>query len=332
MIKIAVDLLGADRSECQLIDGVITALNENPDLFVYALGTETELEKALKSKSFNREQLEIINAPEVITNHDNPMEAIRTKTNSSMIMGAALCRDNEEVGAFVSCGATGALMVSSMFMIKPISPAISPVLVCEFLKRNGEYVCLADCGANLDCPADKIVSFARMGSAYMKAKGVENPKVRLLSNGAEDSKGTAVIKEANALLRETSLNFLGNTEGSMVLKGDADVIAADGYSGNVLLKTLECGATSVISDIFDYAESLENEEEKEHFKSLAQRLYRRYDYNTQGGAVLLGVKKPVIKGHGAATAETVYSIVKIAYTLAKNNLVDKIKSEFCIAG
>lgn len=329
MIKIAVDLLGADRDECELLDGVITALNETPDLFAYVLGTKDKLLKALEGKNINREQIEIIDAPQVITNHDNPMEAIRTKADSSMVKGAALCRDNEEVGAFVSCGATGGLMVSSMMIIKPLSPTISPVLVCEFLKRDGEYVCLADCGANLECSADIIVSFAKMGSAYMKAKGVENPKVRLLSNGAEDTKGTKLIKEANALLKETSLNFLGNIEGSAVLTGDADVIAADGYSGNVLLKTLECGATSVIKDIYDYADTLESDE-KEHFKALADRLYKRYDYNTQGGAVLLGVKKPVIKGHGAATAETLQSIVRIAYTLAKNKLVDKIKEEFSL--
>lgn len=330
MIKIAIDLLGADRNETELLDGVINALNENPDLFTYILGTKLELLNALKNKNVNKEQFEIIDAPEVITNSDNPMVAIRTKVNSSMIKGATLCRDNDDVEAFVSCGATGSLMVSSMMIIKPISPAIGPVLVCEFLKRNDEYVCLSDCGANLDCPADRIVSFAKMGSAYMKAKGVENPKVRLLSNGAEDSKGTNVIKEANALLKETNLNFLGNIEGSSVLTGDADVVVADGFSGNVLLKTLECGATTVIKDIDDYAEALDGEE-KEHLKALAQRLYKRYDYNNQGGAVLLGVKKPVIKGHGAATAETLYSIVKIAYTLAKNNLVDKIKEEFSIS-
>ena len=329
MIKIAVDLLGADRNETELLEGVIDAINENSDLFVYILGTKETLENILKNKGINPDRYEVIDSPEVITNTDNPMEVIRTKQNSSMIKGAALCRDNEDVGAFVSCGATGALMVSSMMIIKPLSPTMGPVLVCEFLKRDGKYICLSDCGANLDCPADRIVSFAKMGSAYMKAKGVENPVVRLLSNGAEDAKGTAVVKEANALLKESGINFAGNIEGSTVLESDADVIAADGYSGNVLLKTLECGAVSVIKDIYAHADSLDGEA-KDAFKALADKLYKRYDYNTQGGAVLLGVKKPVIKGHGAATSETVLSIVRIAYTLAKNDLVDKIKKEFAI--
>ena len=327
MIKIAVDLLGADRNETELLGGVIDALNENDDLFVYILGTKEILEKELKCQGVSSDRYEVIDAPEAITNHDNPMEVIRTKQNSSMLKGITLARDNDEVGAFVSCGSTGVLMVASMMIIKPLSPSIGPVLVCEFIKRNGDYICLSDCGANLDCPADRIVSFAKMGSAYMKAKGVENPAVRLLANGAEDSKGTAVIKEANALLKESGLNFKGNIEGSTILESDADVIATDGYSGNILLKTLECGATSVIKDIRDYADTLEAEE-KSKLLSLADRLYKRYDYNTQGGAVLLGVKKPVIKGHGAATAETMLSIVRIAYTLAKNNIVDKIKEEF----
>lgn len=329
MIKIAVDLLGADKNEAELLDGVIDAINENSDLFVYILGTKEVLENKLLDKGVNPEQYEVVDAPEVITNYDNPMEVIRTKQNSSMIKGATLCRDNDEVGAFVSCGATGSLMVSSMMIIKPLSPTMGPVLVCEFLKRDGKYICLSDCGANLDCPADRIVSFAKMGSAYMKAKGVENPVVRLLSNGAEDSKGTNLVKEANALLKESGLNFAGNIEGSTVLESDADVIATDGYSGNVLLKTLECGANSVIKDIYDYADTLDGDA-KEHFRALADKLHRRYDYNTQGGAVLLGVKKPIIKGHGAATAETILSIVRIAYTLAKNNLTEKIKSEFAI--
>ncbi len=329
MIKLAVDLLGADRSECELLKGVIDALNENDDLFVYILGTKEVLEEKLEEKGIDKNRFEVIDCPEVITNSDNPMEVIRSKQNSSMIKGAALCSNNDEVGAFVSCGATGALMVSSMMIIKPLSPAISPVLVCELLKRNNDYICLSDCGANLECPADKLLSFAKMGCAYMAAKGVENPKVRLLSNGVEDTKGTKLVKEANALLKESGLNFLGNIEGSTILESDADVVVADGYSGNVLLKTLECGAVSVIKDIYDHAETLEGEE-KEHFIALADRLYKRYDYNTQGGAVLLGVKKPVIKGHGAATAETMLSIIRIAYTLAKNNLVDKIKEAFSI--
>lgn len=330
MIKIAVDLLGADRDELELLGGVIDALKENDDLFVYILGTKEILEKELNAKGVNPQCYEVIDAPEAISNHDNPMEVIRTKQNSSMIKGVTLARDNDEVGAFVSCGATGVLMVSSMMIIKPLSPAMGPVLVCEFIKRNGKRICLSDCGANLDCPADRIVSFARMGSAYMKAMGVENPAIRLLSNGAEDSKGTNVIKETNALLKESDLNFKGNIEGSKILESDADVIATDGYSGNVLLKTLECGATSVIKDIRDYADTLEAEE-KAKLLALADKLYKRYDYNTQGGAVLLGVKKPVIKGHGAATAETILSIIRVAYTLAKNNLTDKIKKEFNLA-
>lgn len=327
MIKIAIDLLGADRDELELLDGVAKALSENSDLFAYILGTKEKLENALKEKNIDQEQYEVINATEVITNNDNPVVAIRSKADSSMVKGAALCRDNDDVEAFVSCGATGALMVSSMMIIKPLSPAIGPVLVCEFIKRNGDYVCLSDCGANLDCPAERLVSFAKMGSAYMKAKGVENPKVSLLSNGAEDGKGTSVIKEANTLLKETNLNFLGNIEGSSVLTGDTDVVVADGFSGNVLLKSLECGATSVIKDIEDFASTLKDDKKNE-FKKLAQNLYKRYDYNTQGGAVLLGVKKPVVKGHGAATDETMLSIIRVAYTLAKNKLVDKIKAEF----
>ncbi|MBQ8795499.1 MAG: phosphate acyltransferase PlsX [Clostridia bacterium] len=329
MIKIAVDLMGADKNESLLLSGVIDAIKENKELFVYILGTEEVLSPILKEENVNPDQYEVINCSDVVNNTDNPMEVFRTKADSSMIKGISLCSKTEDIEAFVSCGSTGALMVSSMMILRPLCPTLTPVLLCELLKKNGEYICLSDCGANLDCPADKILSFAKMGSAYMKAKGVENPKVRLLSNGAEDSKGTTLIKETNKLLRESSLNFLGNIEGSTVLTTDADVIATDGYSGNVLLKTLESGTTTVIKEISDYAQTLEGEE-KEKLEAFASSLTKKYDYNTQGGAVLLGVKKPVIKGHGSATGDTVLSIIRIAYTLAKNNIVDKIKEEFGI--
>ncbi len=329
MIKIAVDLLGSDKGQIVLLDGVLKALSSNPDLFVYAFGNKEELQKELDVKSYNKEQLEVINAADVITNFENPMEAIRSKPDSSMVKAAAFCRDNEEVGALVSCGATGGLMVSSMFVIRPLSAAITPVLLCELMKRNGEYICLSDCGANIESSAEKIVDFAKMAAAYMKAKGVENPKVRLLSNGVEEGKGTKKVKDAFNLLKESGLNFLGNVEGSTALNTDADIIAADGFEGNVLLKSLECGANSVINDIRDSANTLEGEE-RELLLSVAEKYHKKYDYNTQGGAVLLGVKKPVVKGHGAATAETMTSIINIAYTLAKNNIVDKIKEEFSL--
>ena len=329
MIKLAVDLLGSDKGELELLDGVLSSINSKPDLFVYAFGTKEKLEEALKSKNYNKEQLEIIDSSEVITNSENPMEAIRSKTDASMIKAAAFCRDNDEVGALVSCGATGGLMVTSMFIVRPLSAAITPVLLCELLKRNGQYICLSDCGANIESPAEKILDFAKMAVAYMKAKGVENPKIRLLSNGAEDGKGTKKVKDAFALLKESNLNFLGNVEGSTALTTDADIIATDGFEGNVLLKSLECGANSVINDIRDMADTLDDKE-KELLFSITDKYRKKYDYNTQGGAVLLGVKKPVVKGHGAATAETMMSIIDIAYTLAKNNIVDKIKEEFSL--
>lgn len=329
MIKLAIDLLGSDKGELELLDGVLSSLNARPDLFVYAFGSKEKLEAALETKAYNKEQLEIIDSTEIITNSDNPMEAIRSKKDASMVKAAAFCRDNDEVGALVSCGATGGLMVSSMFIVKPLSVAVTPVLLCELMKRNGDYICLSDCGANIESPAEKIVDFAKMAVAYMKAKGVENPKVRLLSNGAEDGKGTKKVKDAFALLKESGLNFLGNVEGSTALNTDADVIATDGFEGNVLLKSLECGANSVINDIRDMADTLDKKD-KELLISITDKYRKKYDYNTQGGAVLLGVKKPVVKGHGAATAETMVSIIDIAYTLAKNNIVDKIKEEFSL--
>ena len=313
MIKITADLGGADRPQTELAAGVLAAAERHDDLYVYACGDREKLAPILGG----RERIEIIDAPEVITNDDDPSEAYKEKKNSSLIRGMQLCKENKDIGGFVSCGPTGAIFVSAVMMLGRIA-RVSPMLTVELPKPDGSSVCIADCGANVDCRPEKLMDFARMGIAYMKAVGIEKPKVGLLSNGAEDKKGNAVIKKANELLRESGLDFIGNVEGNNVLCGDADVIVCDGFSGNVLLKTIEGSAKAVIAELRSSGLSGE----------ALDAVYRKYDYNTQGGAVLLGTGLPIVKGHGAASAETVCSIILTAYRLAKNGLSEKTAAAF----
>lgn len=318
MIKIVVDLMGADNSPKDLIKGAIKAANSNPDMYLYVCGPEDDLKESLKDVANNN--VEIINSTEQITNYDKPVKAFKTKPNSSLVKGLNFAKNNDEVSAFVSCGSTGAVLVSSVFVlgrIGKVRPALSPIL-------GGRHdFCIVDCGANVDTRIDELLDFAKMGKAYMEASGVDNPKIALLSNGAEPGKGNDLVKEAYlALSQMEGYNFIGNVEGKNILSSDADVIVCDGFAGNIALKTIEGTAVEIVSGLIQYGKKNNC---IDVIMGAVNDIMNKFDYNTKGGAVMLGVNKLVIKGHGAATYETIYSIVNQAYNLTKNKLIEKIK-------
>lgn len=319
MIKIVVDLMGADKPSNQLVSGAIKAINENDDLMVTLCAKEEDIIPVLNTLSYNKEQVEIIDCKEEITNYDIPTKAFRKKPDSSLIKGLNLCNTDPLAKGFVSCGSTGAVLVSSMFILGKIED-VRPCLSCLILGNKGE-VLISDCGANVDCKPEQIVDFAKMGVAYMKAKGNNNPRVRLLSNGAEEKKGPDAVKEAHQMLKATDLNFLGNVEAKDVLSGTCDVVCADGFAGNTVIKAIEGTAKALFVDMLKKAKETSNKEEALVLESTVKELMAKYDYNTLGGAILLGVKKPVIKGHGAGEAETFYNMIKEAYLLAKGNMI-----------
>ena len=327
MIRLAVDLKGADRSQEELLPGAVRALQEDSSLFCYLIGDQEVLQPQISASAVSPEQYEIIDAPDVITNHDNPTDVLRNRPESSLMKGIALCKKDPSISAFVSCGATGALFVSAIMVLGRI-PHVTPVLLCEIIKDDGSRLCISDCGANIDCPEDKLVTFARMGKVYMQARGIADPKVALLSNGAEDSKGNELVKKANQLLRNTEgLNFIGNMEGTELLSGEEDVIVCEGFSGNILLKSLEGAAKSAVAHAKKYA-SLLPEPERTKMLSDLQKVYLNYDYNSSGGAILLGTNTPVVKGHGSADQDTIHTILTIASELGKKDLDRRIREEF----
>lgn len=327
MYKIAVDLQGADNPPEMLADGVVRALADSSDLLVYLCGDKEKTEKMFDGKGVDMKRLVIVDAPDTVLNGEDPVAAFEKKKNSSLAVGMGLCK-SEGAGAFVTCGSTGAIFVTAMMTLEKIG---SPVLLAELRKADGSPFCIADCGANVDCRADKLVHFARMGNAYMKTLGVENPRISLLSNGVEDGKGNAITKKANVLLKESGLNFIGNSEGTDILTGPADVIVCEGFSGNVLLKTIEGSVKAVLNEGISMFEKVKTDDaRRDDLYRVFKRLYNQYDYTALGGAVLLGFKAPIIKGHGAATAETVYHIIKNAYALVRNDLIRKIETEFAI--
>ncbi len=328
MIKIVVDIQGADNGASSLVDGVINALRDNRDLYVCLCGDKTVLTAALDGVAYDESRMLIIDAPHTITNDEKPISAVTNKKDSSLVKGITLCKTDPDVGAFVTCGATGAMLIAAMMNLDKLVK--SPTLICALRKPNGVPFCIADCGANVDCRPERVEDFARIGAAYMKTVGVREPRIALLSNGAEDEKGNKFTKQANELLKKSGLNFIGNVEGTDVLADSGgDVIVCDGFSGNVLLKTIEGSAKAAINQTRDLLEKAQiADESKAMLENILGKVYREYDYTTQGGALLLGFKTPIVKGHGAATAETVYHIIENAYALAKNGIVKKIQNEF----
>lgn len=324
MIKVVCDLMGADKNPSELVAGPIKALNEIEDLEIVLCVKADEIKDKLDTLTYDKSRLTIVDCPDVATNNDIPTKVIKQKPNSSLVKALTLCKENEDCKAYVSCGATGVVLASSIFILGRIAQ-IRPALACVLMGNKGK-LCICDCGANVDATPENILNFAKMGVSYMKALGVENPRVRLLSNGIEEKKGPEAIKLAHQLLKESDLNFLGNVEGSNALQSDTDVICADGFAGNILIKTIEGAAKALFYDMMVMSKTSKDQAESKVLAKTVKELLDKYDYNTKGGAILLGVNKIVLKGHGAGEAETFYNMVHEAYRLAKADMISDLKN------
>lgn len=319
MIQLAVDLLGADRPEAELCRGALAALENDRNLFLHLFGHKETIEQDFAAAPGVAGRYAVYHAPFEITNDLSPTEAME-HADASLVQALHLCRDREDVAGIVTCGATGAVLMGSVMILGRVGRQ-RPALLVELKNGKDEPVCLLDCGANIDCRAAMLVDFAKLGNAYMRAAGCENPRVALLSNGAEKKKGCATVREAHELLEKEPLNFIGNIEPNHALSGTADVIVCDGFHGNILLKCIEGTAKEVLSEIRAKLPGADAETTR-----VLQHVYGRYDYNTAGGAVLMGVKKQVMKGHGAANAETVTNMIALSAKLARNRLIERVSN------
>lgn len=311
-IKIVIDCCGADNPK-EVILGAVRSINEVDGVSVILVGLEDEIKGVLSTCEYDKERLQTVYVSEVITNYDEPVFALRTKPNASLPTAYSFLKSGE-ASALISAGSTGALLAGSMLCLGRENVLERPFLASLLPTDNGKYVCLADCGANVDCKPHQLLAFAKYSSLYMKSYfGIEKPTVALLSVGTEDKKGNAVTKETFALLKESDLNFIGNVEGKTILSGQADVVVADGFSGNVVLKNIEGTAKSVVGRLNDIIK--QNATEKDDLTLINKAfklLMKKLDFNTQGGAVVLGVKKVIVKAHGAGTSETIVNTVRQA--------------------
>lgn len=322
-MTIIVDAFGGDNTEL-VIKGIGDAIKGVPEVKIIAVGKKDVIEELLAPVDFDRERLEIINADEVITHSDSPVMSLRRKKNSSLVVAYDTLRERDDTAALLSAGNTGSIIAGAHLLLGKREGVECPALASVIPTVKGTTSLLVDCGANVDCRAPYLVDFAKHGTEYMRTVyGIESPKVALLSVGTEDSKGNALTKEAFGLLKEAEgINFVGNMEAKTLLSGEVDVIVSDGFPGNVALKSIEGVSSATIQILAGLIKKFAPEGVDISFvKQAIGAFMKMYDFNTQGGGILLGVKKPIIKMHGSANSETVVNSVKQAVRMCNGGKV-----------
>ncbi len=336
MLKIAVDAMGGDNAPAEIVKGALAALGEREDFMVVFTGDENLVKNELAKYNYDPSRVDVRHCTEVITGDDVPTSAVRAKRDSSLVVGLKMLKEEEDVGGFVSAGSTGALFAGGVMYIGRIKGVMRPALCPGVPNVHGKSTLLCDCGANAECKPAYLAQFGLMAAAYARILGVENPRVGLLSNGTEDHKGDPLHQEAFALLSAMNgekFRFVGNIEGRDIMYGDVDVAVADGFSGNIALKSAEgCGKA--------VAAVLNAEFRKSLFGKLGYLVVRKHinklktmlDYSRMGGTMFLGLKKVVVKSHGSSKAKAITPSVVQAVDAYRGNLIDKIGEAFAEAG
>lgn len=323
---IALDAMGGDNAPGAIVEGAIRALRKYKDIKILLTGPEDKLKQLTASAGDVKNRIEIVNATEVIGMDESPMLAVRAKKDSSLVVAMNAVREGR-AAAVVSAGSTGAVLAGGMFKIGRIPgierPALAPVL--PGLKNN---FMLIDSGANVDCQPRYLLQFGLMGSVYMKSVlDVKNPRVGLVNIGAEAEKGNKLTKETYALMdQQNGYNFVGNCEARDIFTGDYDVVVADGFDGNIILKHTEGLAKSLFTMIKEELMStLGTKIGAILAKPAFYKVKRRMDYNAVGGAPLLGVNGAVVKAHGSSGAEAIENAIRQARRMLEGDVVGKIR-------
>ncbi len=325
---IAIDAMGGDNAPKEIIKGSIDAINENSKIKLILVGKEDIINNELSKYKYNKEQINIQNATEIIKTTESPTAAIREKKDSSIVVGLKLLKEGK-ASAFVSAGSTGALLTGATIIIKRIKGIERPALATLIPNANNGYTFLIDSGANMDCKPIYLPNFAKMGKIYMEnIMKVNNPKVAVVNVGEEKEKGDTFTKEAYKLLEQTkNINFIGNIEGREIPEGQADVIVCDGFVGNVILKLSE-GIVKVFSNIVkkeiksNILYSIGGILSKGAFKNIK----KKFDYAEVGGAPFLGLKSLVVKAHGSSNSKAIKSAINQCYRFIDTDIVEKIES------
>lgn len=331
-MKILIDAMGGDHAPLEIVKGGLIAARKRPDLNILLVGKEEEIRKAAAQCGGKGmpENVGIVHATEVIDMEDDPATAFKIKKDSSMTVGLNLLKAGEG-DAFVSAGSTGALLSAGTLLVKRVKGIRRAAMAPVVPNARGGMV-LVDCGANAECTVEYLVQFAYLGSFYAsKAMGLAKPRVGLLNIGAEDSKGDHLRQETYQVLKEAGengrLNFIGNIEAKEAIKGGCDVVVADGFSGNVMLKSIE-GVGSFLGKELKgmFMQNVKTKMAALLVKDGLAAFKDRLNPDTIGGTPFLGLQKPVIKAHGSSSARAIENAVYQAEAAAKANLAAEIEA------
>lgn len=323
---IAVDAMGGDNAPNAVVAGAIAALRRFSDIRILLAGPKEKLETLVKDAQDVQNRIEILSADEVITMEEAPMLAVRRKIDSSLVQAMLAVRE-KRAGAVVSAGSTGAVLAGGMLRIGRIRgierPALAPVI-----PGAKKPFLLIDSGANVDCQPRYLAQFGLMGSVYMKSvMGVEDPAVGLVNIGAEEEKGNKLTKEAYQLMKtQSSYRFVGNAEARDIPTGDFDVVVADGFDGNIILKYTEGLAKTLTGMLKECMYSSARSKIGALLAKPAFKMFKsKMDYNAYGGAPLLGVEGTVVKAHGSSGDEAIMNAIRQAREMLAGDVVGKIR-------
>ena len=329
-MKILIDAFGGDHAPSEIIKGCVICLQKYSGTELALVGNEDIIRQTAAEQDISLDGITIHHAPDIITMDDEAGEIVRSKKQSSMAVGLQLLADGQG-DAFLSAGNSGALLVGSSMIVKRIKGVKRAAFAPVMPKRNGCFM-LADGGANVDVRADMLCQFGIMGSIYMeKVMGIANPRVGLANVGTEEHKGGVLQNEAYRLLSGTNLNFVGNIEGRDVPGDACDVLVADGFSGNLILKTYEGAAIEIMARIKAiFGKNIKNKLAAAMIMGDLKGLAKEMDYHEYGGAPIIGISRPVFKAHGSSKARTMKNAIKLTKQFTQANVINEIEKNISI--
>lgn len=309
-MKIAIDMMGGDFAPVEAVKGIsVLEAEGHQGLHLLLLGIEAEVTPLMEAAGIGKDLYTIVPCNEVIGYHDHPVKALREKPDSSIAVGFGMLA-RQKADAFVSAGNTGAMLVGSMFSLKPLEGVLRPTIATLIPRENDKAGLLLDVGINSDCKPEHLNQFAAMGAAYAGIiLGIENPRVGLLNIGEEEGKGNILAQNAYPLLKENrNITFMGNVEGRDILEDKADVMVCDGFTGNILLKLLE--------SIYPITRR----------QGIVHPYFERFHFEQYGGTPILGVEKPVIIGHGVSGSEAFKNMLLLAEKMIRTDFISRLRA------
>ena len=327
-INVAVDAMGGDHAPAEIVKGSIEAVNENSHVKVFLVGKEDAVRRELSKYTYGKEQVEVVNASEIIEMSEPPVMAIRRKKDSSIVKALLLVKDGI-CDAYVSAGSTGATLVGGQVIVGRVKGVERPPLAPLIPTEKG-CALLIDCGANVDARPSQLVQFAKMGSVYMESvMGVKNPKVGIVNIGAEEEKGNALVKETFPLLKNCpDIHFIGSIEARDIPAGYADVVVCEAFVGNVILKLYEGVGGVLIKKVKEgMMASLRSKIGAFLVKPALKNTLKAFDLEQYGGAPMLGLKGLVVKTHGSSKAVEIKNSILQCITFTQQNINQKIKEK-----